>query len=924
MPRGSTINKRLLGAVITGDTRHENIPVGSSKKAWKHRSSIYVNGHAKAPDSPTTSSSPTRNGHYAVSSDNAINIKMEAENLSKSLPMYPKCSSDPYPQSIPESSAVETHRHIDVNAAKNPAVHRDLGPLNLAFTVLRSCPLSDTLAILIVLLQIPPTFLSMIHLLFATLTFVPSSSVATSGLTYTDVLQGNLGTPSLTTIVFLDFAVLLVWLFLWSPMQNIALDLAQTVIAITLGGGTSGKEAGIRNVLWCLGITGASHFFRTGQVRNSSLRSFISSNLGSSSDSDDPLDPILQKGGRNLDLIRSVLAIHIVTQGVVRYIRDWYVRRENRDISVTFGDPEAGQYTVDMNSDVSISQTPESECSASPSTSTASTTTKKKKRSCAQVRIQQPLWAALASTKIVMIKEYETSHTAAESAGTNATDMNNLGNAPFDSEADKIWLTYVGSDEVYFSTSYFPTHTTVGVKRSMGQTNIDTSKPFFVKVNNTVWQSARIYAVTDPDSSDHPIIKWAGEIIGLAPTSNYQCDFISTVDMTVLFSASVRTLQSPTADLGLSNTKTGGRPSSPYSTLKTSIAQAVKKLEEDRQRQKSSRREVRAKLNSFRKELERLVVNISSTGGNDDKLKQKAQQSTLHMKQADEAAAILSTQIEAIEKSQTDETSVYSKCRSEIQSQREKHKLMRSEISSSKYNAERDIQALRMDSSSLLQKSDSRKQRLNILNSKHESITDANAKGIDEAQRWESGRDVKRKERANIQAFYTERLHSLASQIFEGQAALHAVCIAIETLLHAQQEIFQNFSPISSSQNLHTYGDLISENSGTTASNYPWNSSTTSNNVFPAANNYSPMLSTVVSSIKTGNRTRLRSSSMLSSLSKFTQSSDEGPILSTVGKRLLSWDDTMENSSGPGSRSGSVGDPKSPIIASHMGSSTMQ
>jgi len=116
------------------------------------------------------------------------------------------------------------------------------GPLEHLSTVLSSLPLQDTIAILIVLLQIPPTFLSIVHLLFATLTFVPPSSTALSALSFPDILNGTLGTPSVATIFFVDAVVLLVWLFLWSPLQDIALDLAQTVIALTLGGGTNGRK----------------------------------------------------------------------------------------------------------------------------------------------------------------------------------------------------------------------------------------------------------------------------------------------------------------------------------------------------------------------------------------------------------------------------------------------------------------------------------------------------------------------------------------------------------------------------------------------------------------------------------------------------------------------------------------------------------
>ena len=108
--------------------------------------------------------------------------KLEAPTVARraSLGAYSESSSS---ESYQASSAMaiphdqsQIHRRIDVNSAKNPAVHRDTSSLSILITVLRSCPLYDTIAILIVLLQIPPTFLTIIHLLFATLTFVPPSN----------------------------------------------------------------------------------------------------------------------------------------------------------------------------------------------------------------------------------------------------------------------------------------------------------------------------------------------------------------------------------------------------------------------------------------------------------------------------------------------------------------------------------------------------------------------------------------------------------------------------------------------------------------------------------------------------------------------------------------------------------------------------
>ena len=919
MPRGPSSSKRQQGVANQRDTRHESGLVGPGKRVTKQKSNGHLNGHAKNSESnsstpPLPATPPPTNGYarHPALADNANDQKMLGNTLRRaSVSGYSDSSlSEAYHNAPGSPVSNEHHRQIDVNSVKKSTAP---GPLEHLSTVLSSLPLQDTIAILIVLLQIPPTFLSIVHLLFATLTFVPPSSTALSALSFPDILNGTLGTPSVATIFFVDAVVLLVWLFLWSPLQDIALDLAQTVIALTLGGGTNGREAGMKNVLYCFSVIGISHFFRGGHVKQSGIRAIISSSNGllGSSDPDDPLEPMTHSSNKKHGLIRSILAIHILTQGVVRYIRDWYVRREKRDHSASIGDPEAGKAAVDGNTDSTAStQTPDTDSSTSLPVSNTVTTKKKKKQS-AQVRIQQPLWAALASTKIVMVKEYETSHTAAESAGTNATDINNLGDAPFHSEADRIWITYVGSDEVCFNTSFFPTHTPSenSEEKSSDTSGIDEKKPFFVRVNKSIWQPTRINATIDPDQPPGQDTKWSGEIFGLAPLSNYQCDFISTVDDSVIFSTSVRTIRSPATDsaAGLSpNPQVAGRPNSPITTLKTSIATSKVKLDEERSRQKGHRREYRTKLSSARKDIDKLNSSIANAGGNDDKQKSKITQHTHLIKQADDACLALETEIAELGNIPSDDTSLHSSSHAEVKAQRETHKQKKEAFKAAKLAADREVQALKNEISSLQQKRERYEARIAQLNERHERITDANAKGLDEAQRKDRERQARREERNKIQAFYSNRLHVIQDNINQGSTALVQLHAAIEAVQHAMYAD----SPSASSQNLSAgFGDTIPENSGIPTT-YSWNSPAPGMYV---TSGYAPMLGLL--STPQGHRaTRGRSSSMLSNVSGFTQSSGEGPSgFGPIGKGSV-WEDAREErkaSSGSGS---SAGDPKSPTV----------
>lgn len=953
MPRGTTAAKRQQGAANQRDTRHENGLVGPGKRVQKQKSNGHLNGHAKSsehnapPPLPGTPPLTNGNARSTMPTDNNFpDLKMHGDNLrAASVSGDSEFSSAESSHNMPVISiSQENHRRIDVNAAKNPAVHRDLGPLGFALTVLRSCPLYDTIAILIVLLQLPPTFLSLIHLLFATLTFVPPSNPAASALSFsfTDIFEGTMSTPSIASILLIDGLVLLIWIFLWSPLQNIALDLAQSVIALTLGGGASGRDAGLNNVMVCLGVIGANHLSHNGHVKHSGIRALLSSTskgLIGSPDPDDPLENISHGVKRTTShtWIRSILAIHILTQGIVRYVRDWLMRKK-RDGSTAM-DPEAGKSSTDANAESSGggAQTA-SDTAASLPSNHAAVTAKKKKKQSAQVRLRQPLWSALASTKIVMVKEYETSHTAAESASTNATGTKDLGNAPFEKEADMIWITYVGPDEVYFSTSYFPAHSAPSsINKKWLEAGVDQTKPFFVRVNNTIWQPTRINISEESESSGN-LKRWNGEIFGLAAMSSYHCEFISTTDGKTIFSSNVRTLPPADIAVGLAPTPAfSGRPNSPTTTLKTSIASSEAKLAEERIRQKKERKDQRAKLASLRKDIEKLSNSIASGGGNEDRQRQKHQQHLSHMKQAEETIAELNAEIENFESIPDDSHSQYAVHKRDFQRQRDQHKHSLKVFNESKAASEREIQALSNEVAVLQQKRERMQSRIAKLNGEHERITDANARGLDEVQRKEREREARQVERASLEMMLRERLSELSTKAMEKSGQLHALNGAVESLqqleLYSQAQHAQ--SPNASVPNLNAVLDnTIPEN---IAHNYPWNT---------GGYTSSPAFANTLMAAPAP-RVRGRSSSMHSNISGFTQSSGEGPVPtlphsasfpsnyppgfgpqppqshSASKAELLEdstadHDDPYENahrkdSSGSSSGNGSVGDPKSPV-----------
>ncbi|KAF7531811.1 hypothetical protein G7054_g8529 [Neopestalotiopsis clavispora] len=907
MPRSSASTKRQQGTPNQRDTRHEAGSVGPGKRISKQKSQNLADGGSI---NGTSSSDHNNNSSSSSSSGSATVLPTSDVPPLPATPAhlngYPKQTVDMPLEPVvrrgslgtsSEISSVDSfaaaqddqHRRIDVNATKNSNVHRDTGPFDFALTVLRSCPLQDTIAILIILMQIPTFALSGIYMLFTLLTFVTTNS----GLTLSDVFEWNLGAPSVATVVCVDGIVLLIWLFLWGPIQHVILDLAQMVIALGLGGGSTSRDGGsLKNSLICLSMILLSHGLRHTKMKYSPVGYLLGSSRFMTPDLDDPLESLESIRGYDkvrsgwMNWFRSILAIHILTQGVVKCIRDWYLRRERRDNLAQTVDPEAGKpYTGDVSTDAGFS-TPDSDAvSIQPQSALNS---KKKRKQSAQIRNRQPLWAAIASTKIVVVKEYELTHSAVDSAGSNATDIHNLGNAPFNTEANQIWISYVGCDEVCFNTSHFPNFIAPPSSQENGHAaRIDTSKPFYVRVNHAIWQPTRITAVHDSQQDGPQGTTWSGDIYGLTPLSNYECEFLSTVTHEVLFSTSVRTTRAKTADIDAAAASKAGsqnslRPDSPTTTLKTSIAASEAKLAEEKTRQKALRKEWHRKANALKKENEKLSAAVQSAGAGDDKLRQKIQQNMTQQKQAEQALASLAAELKEFDIVPESLKTAWKAKQSNFSAEKCKFDKANAEFKSFKAKLDEDVKMLMDEKASLEAKRNKISSRIAKVDGEHARIADANARGLDEAER-------RRQDRAALEAQFLRWEHDLMEKVASHEAESMSRDEILVTLkgqldaFHNQQSSFYNGSfdfadPIAMGQLPPT--TTAAPSSSSVAAMYDaataWSNSAYNASLWgpsPLAPGFVPQSTAAAFSPMHSTPKRGRSSSMLSDVSGFTQSS---------------------------------------------------
>jgi hypothetical protein len=589
------VAKGKKNAANQHDKRHENGNAAPGKRITKQKSSSQLNGHPNGKPQPST---PPLRSHV----DDAMTQQQPASAHDAASAASVQFSSTPTTAcaaaqeraraasdaSLDNGDACRLYdagsgpfdhvpaaalRRGDANGSKYASVSM-ASLLSVPATILTSCPLRDVLAILIILLQLPPTVLTVVQFLFATLTFVPPQagtplSALSAFPSFTDIFQGSGGTPSLFTTIFADAFILIIWLVLWVPVQNFFLDLAQAVIAIALGGAAAGKNGTTNSIFICLIIILSNHLFRFRPLRQHILH-FLWTGLsrgGLDFLTSPPSAPTtLESFSSPHGWLRSILGVHILAQGVVRIIRRSLSRRDATP-SLPTGkktDPEAGvlqranSTTLDPTADVPNSSStdgrPPGPSPAAHSKTDKASSTRRKRKQATHVRSQQPFWAALASTKVTVLKEMESSRAANDADEANAKDANHIGNAVWRSEDDRVWVSEVGYSDISFRVNLFTGSefqeqdeecSTVG-------SGIDKSKPFYIRVNGADWSSTRIRQSTSLGyQGQEGTGFWVGEIFGLTALSNYYCEFVRTVDNEVFYSASLITSASPVAELGM-------------------------------------------------------------------------------------------------------------------------------------------------------------------------------------------------------------------------------------------------------------------------------------------------------------------------------------------------------------------------------------
>lgn len=175
-------------------------------------------------------------------------------------------------------------------------------------------------------------------------------------------------------------------------------------------------------------------------------------------------------------------------------------------------------------------------------------------------------------------------------------------------------------------------------------------------------------------------------------------------------------------------------------------------MDQQRARAKRVKKDHRASLAVLKKEVDSLHSRLSSSGGNDEKQRQRVLQMNQHIRQAEDAVASIESQIAALKDIPDSEISAADTKEASWRKERDRLDTVRTETSSRKLEADRQISAVQTEISNTSQKRDRLVARRERLNEQFEFLATANAKAVE--------RKAKRKH---------ERAAELASREFKEQ-----------------------------------------------------------------------------------------------------------------------------------------------------------
>ena len=342
-------------------------------------------------------------------------------------------------------------------------------------------------------------------------------------------------------------------------------------------------------------------------------------------------------------------------------------------------------------------------------------------------------------------------------------------------------------------------------------------------------------------------------------------------------------------------------PTTPTTTLKKSITALEVSLSDSQARQKRAKKDNKATSAALKKEVDILHAKISKIAGEDKAHLNRHLQWNQHFRQADEAVASISSEIDAMGCIPETDSNQWRAKKASWEQGRDQQSRSREELFRCKESAYQEKLSIQAEATATQQKRERLQTRGTKLNDQRERLQSATVQGLDERERKESEQAAKALERQQAEERTNEQIaacyRSLQEVQYQSQQSWYQARI-VENAFHQQQMmgISSDAEPVAPE------GDLpgtIRGNSGTSSFRFP-----------PMG---SPDL-TRHASLR--HEARPRSTSMVSGNSHYTDFSDQDPAPPMPVRAVPTVDRQQSGSSGSSDHGsgGSQRDPTSPAL----------
>ena len=348
--------------------------------------------------------------------------------------------------------------------------------------------------------------------------------------------------------------------------------------------------------------------------------------------------------------------------------------------------------------------------------------------------------------------------------------------------------------------------------------------------------------------------------------------------------------------------------------MKNSIAAIENSLNERYSYQKRNKKDCKATSTNAKKEIDILRSKISKIGGDDKSQHSRHLQWNQHFRQADDAIAFISSEIDSMGSIPENDIREWKEKRASWDEERRQQSSTREDLFRSKESSHRETSAVQAEATTTLQKRERLQARDGKLNDQHDRLQSATVQGVDEQGRRNAEQTAREIDRHHNDERSTEQMNQLTQSIHEtryhSQQSWQQAQI-LENAFHQQQLMgaaSENDEPITPEGELP---GTVPPNPSLSTFRFPAFGS-------PDATNHAH-----IQGLPIHYEGRPRSNTMLSGNSNYTDfsdMSDADPAPPMPSSRIMEAirDRQQSRSTGSGSGSGSAGsqrDPMSPVGA---------